>query len=186
MDKVKCFLGIQIDPFQEFYNHVIATIGLKNVKTTIVNPEKYHLTLHFFGEIAWSKIPSIISKMEKIEFSKFDISFGKAGTFPENKLNKTRILHVTLNDGLDKLKILHQNIRKIAEPEFEFENREYTPHLTIARVRSGKEIKLLAEQWRMSNFSKNNFTVKRISLIESIMGSQGTRYVSLHDIECRE
>ena len=97
--------------------------------------ENMHLTLKFLGDIAPSNV-DMLSQMLRAEadmFSCFDFHLGGLGSFPS--LKRPRVLYIGIQAPAT-LEALQRGIdaatRRLG---YESEDRGYSPHLTIGRLR---------------------------------------------------
>ena len=104
----------------------------------LVERENLHVTLKFLGKISEDQAVDIKSRMSDIakQFSPIDLHIRGMGAFPN--LSYIRVVWL----GCNALAALQKAVN-MALPEFP-EERETRPHLTIARIRSGKNIANLA------------------------------------------
>lgn len=175
----RCFLAIKIPEFRKDINKIIKSISENmEVKLKIIDPKLYHFTLHFFGDIYNSEIEKIISLMDEIDLSPFELSIEGTGSFPKNRLNKTRVLYLDIKDGYDEIRQLNRQIRTCLEKaDFKIEARPYSPHLTVSRIRYGKQLTQLATQWRKLDLGELvRFKIESIELMESTLTPQGPIY----------
>jgi 2'-5' RNA ligase len=95
-----------------------------------------HLTLRFLGETAESQVACLDTGLGKIveNGSPPDLGVGQLGGFPS--LGRPRVLWLGVTGDLERLEKLQAAIEQLAVTcEFEPEDRPFSPHLTIARVR---------------------------------------------------
>lgn len=107
-----------------------------------VNPGNIHLTLKFLGETDPDRIPGIQNKLTETlaPIAPFRLSLDSAGVFPDTK--HPRVLWVGLKDEEGTLEILQTAIEKtLGNAGFPIEQRPFSPHLTLARIKSPKGIK---------------------------------------------
>ncbi|MEM4312206.1 MAG: RNA 2',3'-cyclic phosphodiesterase [Nitrososphaerales archaeon] len=109
-----------------------------------VSKENLHFTLKFFGEIDSNMVERIIEKLKTLNFRKFFVTYRGLGAFPN--LKRINVIWIGVNEGAEKK--LKEISDRINENLLEFgfsEDKPFTPHLTILRVKSGKNIYKLAE-----------------------------------------
>lgn len=110
----------------------------------LVPPQNIHITLRFLGDISPSMAEKIFEVMKKIQFTPFTVQIQGLGVFPS--LNYPRVVWAGMTKGADELeKIFSQMEPKIQELGFEPDPHGFSPHLTIARVRSGANKAQLGE-----------------------------------------
>jgi RNA 2',3'-cyclic 3'-phosphodiesterase len=178
MEKVRSFIAIEL-PGE--VKQALAELQRKlksagNLPVRWVDPGNIHLTLKFFGDIAADSPAKILAALEEaIKGSKpFSIEVKGLGVFPN--MNRVQIIWVGLYGEMEKLGQIQENIEASLKPlGFPLENRPFTPHLTLARVRDYCRPE---ERQKMGQIiSTNSFEGKHIINVTSInlMKSQLTR-----------
>lgn len=139
----------------------------KLVHGKFVSAENIHLTLKFFGKIEEKDISSIKENLRKVSFKKFNCSLDGAGFF-RNKFRGV-LWAGLIAPEFEELYTL------ISENSFE-ENKEFIPHLTVARTKSVLERKEFEAQLELVDFGETNFEVDKFYLMESVLLPEGPRY----------
>ena len=149
-----------------------------------VNPYSVHLTLKFLGNVAVDKIGGITTAMEKAAHgvSPFHLEIMKPGAFPN--LRRVQVVWVGLGGEVDKMTQLQQRLEFALAPlGFAPESRPFTPHLTLARIRSGVSLderqkfgQLIADARFDMGYT---FEVDTISLMRSQLTREGAIYSRL-------
>jgi 2'-5' RNA ligase len=101
-----------------------------------VDPDIMHLTLKFLGNVDTALTVEITAALRKacLGIGPFPIELDKLGVFPNAR--RVQVVWVGLKGEVEKLGRLQQNIDAVLAPlGFKAENRPFTPHLTLARVR---------------------------------------------------
>ncbi len=149
-----------------------------------VDPEGIHLTLKFLGDIPSRRVTEITGAMEAAArgFTPFGLEISGLGAFP--RLEQVRVIWVGVGGEVDRLKDLHKRIdAELAALGFAREERPFTPHLTLARVRqnaSPSERRSLGEIVRASIFEDTyQARVETISLMRSQLTPAGAVYTGL-------
>jgi RNA 2',3'-cyclic 3'-phosphodiesterase len=109
-------------------------------------PDQMHLTLKFLGDVNVLLLPEVCDRMRKAceTVEPFAIEFRGLGTFPKGK--PPRIVWAGIAEGLQPLRELHQRLDKqLYDLGIPRENRNFTPHLTLARVGRDADAQLVAE-----------------------------------------
>ena len=155
-----------------------------------VNPESIHLTLKFLGNISFKQVAEVTEAMKKATqgISPFRLEISGLGAFPN--LKQPRVLWVGIGGEVDKLSRLQQNIDSALTPlRFAKEERPFTPHLTLARIRQGAlplERKVLGELVVSTSFeSKYRVAVEAISLMRSQLTPAEAIYTCLPWVELK-
>lgn len=159
----------------------------KNPACKTVGAGVMHLTLRFLGNVPVEKIEDIKSAiLEAAKDTKaFRLKLKDVGCFPD--VQRPRVIWVGLDGEVDNLlsfqKRLESALGKLGFPE---EGRDFTPHLTLARVRdncSPAERRRLGEAVRGLDYRPGlEFTVNHIALIRSVLKPQGPEYTTLAEI----
>jgi 2'-5' RNA ligase len=110
----------------------------------LVEPQNIHITVRFLGDIAPNMAEKIFEEMKKIQFTPFNVRISGLGVFPD--LRYPRVVWAGMTEGADQVK----NVFSQLEPRlrglgFTPDPKGFSPHLTIARVKSGRNKAQLAE-----------------------------------------
>ncbi len=151
-----------------------------------VNPENCHLTLKFLGEINEKQKEGIIGAIKDTAQNNnpFAASIINLGAFP--KMDFPRIIWVGLDKGDDRVKKiaaeLEEKLEKIGFPR---EAREFSCHITIGRVRSGKNrlqlVRILKDLSDKPREKLPEFCIGRIILFKSTLTPQGPFYENVNE-----
>jgi 2'-5' RNA ligase len=149
-----------------------------------VDPEAIHLTLKFLGNISSKRVTEITKAIGEAAqgISSFHLEISKLGAFPN--LKQPRVLWVGIGGELDELLSLQRNVDSVLGPlGFAKEERSFTPHLTLARVRersSPAERKSFGELVMTANCEINYYLdIKDVSLMRSQLTPGGAIYTRL-------
>ena len=100
--------------------------------------ENIHVTLKFLGEVEERQLDQFSACCAAVEWSPFELKLGGCGCFPS--LARPRVFWQGFSAGIDEMRSLLARIEPCAAgigvPR---EQRPYTPHLTLARVRRPKK-----------------------------------------------
>jgi len=139
------------------------------------------LTLKFLGNIEPQRIPEIREALETVSTSTspFKVALEGAGVFPN--WNRPRVIWVGLRDPEKGLSTLHTRIDEALIPlGFEKEARTFSPHLTLARIKSAKGSKQLkTEMEALQPVRSDTFEIMAVTLYQSELISSGSRYTVL-------
>ncbi|MBI2900018.1 MAG: RNA 2',3'-cyclic phosphodiesterase [Planctomycetes bacterium] len=101
--------------------------------------ENLHLTLKFLGDVAEPEISRLSERLglEAQRFPSMDLDLSGVGRFPPG--GPPRVVWVGCRGDVSRLVGLAQAVERVAtELGFPSEERRFTPHLTIGRVKSPK------------------------------------------------
>ena len=105
--------------------------------------ERLHLTLVFLGATLPSQLSSIQSAMETVArvTRRFELSLQGVHAFPDERSPHTVWLGVSAEpQDLDRLRMLAAAVGRALQPlGFQESPRDFTPHVTLSRPRSGSD-----------------------------------------------
>lgn len=120
---------------------VIAKAGA-DVK--FVEPKNIHITIRFLGNIKQSMVERIYEAMQKIQFTPFNVKIHGIGAFPN--LRYPRVLWAGITEGASQLQSIFNQLEPLLRNlGFKPDPKGFSPHLTIARVKSGRNKAELAK-----------------------------------------
>jgi 2'-5' RNA ligase len=186
MEEVRCFIAIELpDEIRRGLRELQAQLkaaGQAPVKW--VEPENIHLTLKFLGNVAADRIDGIALAMTEAVrgTSPFSLEVRELGVFPNPR--RVQIVWVGVSGETEKLSKLQQRIESgLAKLGFAPENRRFTPHLTLARLRdraTPQEREKLGQTIAETEFATaQDFTVDSVKLMKSQLTREGPIYSQL-------
>ncbi len=184
--KLRLFIAIELPLRIQQVLEEIQSI-LKEIETDIkwTKADNIHLTLKFLGYVENSQIKAIKDKMNlAVEgFRPFDITLAKnVGVFP--RISYPRVIWVGIDKGENEVINLQKKLEdEINELGFEKEKREFTPHLTLGRVKSLKSKKedLIQAIQSIHTNEEHKLNVSKLTLFKSILRRTGPIYEVLHE-----
>lgn len=184
-DILRVFIAIDVEDqvLLSRIERVKDAIASTGVPMKLVETYNLHLTLRFIGEVRRSVVDEIARQLGGIKFKAFKVTFRGLGAFP-NVLNP-RVVWIGVSEGSRELSNLRDDIERILRRiGIHPEREEFTPHLTIARIKGGRNIssliKLLNE---MSDYEFGSMMVDRIRLKKSTLTRQGPIYETLVEVK---
>lgn len=154
-----------------------------NVDVSWVKPGNVHATLKFFGEVPEDKIEKVFggTKIALGGVRSFKLSLKDLGCFPN--LKRPRIIWIGVEKGKEELSEMAKKIEEEMERiGFPRENREFSPHLTIGRIKSPKNIERLTELIKNTNFQSQEIEIKEVVMMKSELHPSGAVYTPLKKI----
>ncbi|MCI0489051.1 MAG: RNA 2',3'-cyclic phosphodiesterase [Blastocatellia bacterium] len=142
-----------------------------------VKAANIHLTLKFLGDVQLSRIESILRAAERAaaSISPFEIEVSGAGCFPSPR--NPRVLWVGLANVPEELKRLHAGLEaELAREGFPREQKNFSPHLTICRIRSPRNASRVAEDLIARGFEAESFQAREIIVMRSDLKPAGAIY----------
>lgn len=144
-----------------------------------VRAENLHVTLKFLGEIPSDKLESIKSALRGVACEwPVGVKFRGLGFFPNERRPRVLWAGMEAPQSLPALaEAIEESLAKVGAPR---EEREFTPHLTLARSKDGKVSEKLRNA--LASHSSRQFGEMKASafhLIESKLKSTGAEYTTL-------
>ena len=143
-----------------------------------------HLTLKFLGEIAEDRVEQIRCSLEEVyhDLCAFQVQVEGVGVFPH--LARPRVLWVGIRRS-EELKELQGRVEAGLEAlGFSREGRDFTPHLTLMRLKSTNGLDRLAGFVREnSKIELGVLEVTAFHLYQSILRPDGAQYQKLLTFE---
>jgi 2'-5' RNA ligase len=110
----------------------------------LVAPQNIHITIRFLGGISPALVEKVYEAMKTVKFRPFIVQIRGLGVFPN--INYPRVVWAGMTDGVEQLRSIFLQLEpKIRALGFEADAYGFSPHLTIARVKSGANKQRLAE-----------------------------------------
>ena len=179
---LRCFIAIEIP---ETIKKSIAAIidNLKKSDVKWVSEENIHITLQFLGETEESLIPDIKGALYKIlaPYSSFYIKIAGIGSFPSGK--RPRVIWVGMEESKPLISLYEDISSEMVKFGYKKEERGFTPHVTIGRVKSNRNMGELLR--RLEEFKDPDFPifeVQNIKLMKSELKPSGAKYYTLAEI----
>ncbi len=147
----------------------------------LVEPENIHMTVRFLGDITLNMADKVFEEMKKVEFTPFDVQIRGVGVFPS--LSNPRVVWAGISKGADQLRNVFSQLEpRLQSLGFTPDPKGFSPHLTIARVRSATHKAELAE-FIQKNAEFNFGTVKAeyLRLKRSELTPKGPIYSTLKE-----
>ncbi len=178
---MRTFIGIPIPPdvsekIYEF-SHQLKNFG-HNLK--LVEKENLHITIKFLGEVDKTRIEEIKEILHALsEHEQFPISIESLGAFPS--FNFLRVLWVGIVKNNEKLVNLMKNTDKLLNKIGFLPEKDYIPHVTIARFKNRPSKKLLDFLMSHKNLYFGEMVVENVVLYKSTLTKNGPIYSKLYE-----
>lgn len=167
--------------------------GLQNELKSIpcdakwVEEKNLHFTVKFLGNVDVSLITQLVSKVGAAldGCQPFFLELGGTGVFPNFK--SPRVFWVGLKGEIDRLMQIQQKTEEAhLSLGFPPEKQKFTPHLTLARLRSQRGIADLKQKINILEdkvLSLGHFKVTSIDLMQSELTKKGPIYTPVAQVK---
>jgi 2'-5' RNA ligase len=136
-ERIRSFLAFDIDAVE--VTRRFAAVQKLLVQTgadlKLVEPKNIHMTIRFLADISPVMVDKVFEEMKGVKFTPFTVVFKGLGAFPN--VRNPRVLWVGIAQGAEQLKSVFNQVEPGLEKlGFAPDPKGFSPHLTIARVRS--------------------------------------------------
>jgi 2'-5' RNA ligase len=144
-----------------------------------VGEENLHVTLLFLGEVSDRDLPDLCRAVAEVSAGQdaFALTLAGVGCFPNPR--RPRVVWAGLTDGQAELVALHDALEPplLALGCYRREERQYTPHLTLGRVRgeAGTD-RLAAALARQAKWHGGTTEVREVLVMSSQLLPEGPVY----------
>lgn len=177
MSRTRTFIAVDVG--DEIRNNTVALQqSLANTGASVnwVSEDNLHITLLFLGEVDDRNLHSVCRAVKAVAASHppFGLRVSGLGAFPT--LRRPKIAWAGFADGTENLMRLYE---KLEERIFDLgfyrkEGRDYTPHLTLGRVRSESDgSKLAPELANRSSWEGGRTVVNEVLVFSSRLENDG-------------
>lgn len=152
-ESVRAFLAFDIESAQlkKKLTDTQKLLAQTGADLKLVESDNIHMTIRFLGNITLKMAYNIFEEMKKVQFKPFKVNIFGLGAFPS--LSYPKVVWVGIREGADQLQSvfnqLEPNLQKLG---FTPDDKGFSPHLTIARVRSGNN------KLQLTDFIRKNTT----------------------------
>jgi RNA 2',3'-cyclic 3'-phosphodiesterase len=184
---VRLFVAVELPPAALAAAATVSAVVRERVErrapaahVTWIPTERMHLTIRFLGEVASSRVPALIDALSPpLETAMFTVALGDPGAFPAR--GAPRVLWIGFSEGGESLGRLEQEVSaRLENAGIPPETRPFSPHLTLARVRDSRGLRLSALLEGVVVPPGSSGLIDAITLFESRLSPKGPTYTALH------
>ncbi|MCL6634338.1 MAG: RNA 2',3'-cyclic phosphodiesterase [Peptococcaceae bacterium] len=181
MRQMRLFVAINLpEPVKQVLGSFVGELRRLTSDARWVEQGNLHLTLKFLGNVPEEQVPAIIAALERSAAGvpPFRLDLGGVGVFPS--MERPRVFWVGVSGETAALSRLHRQVQEeMKQLGFEPENRRFTPHLTLARLRSPLGFAAVLERADMLARQQGRFGSVKVASMElmlSELSPGGARY----------
>jgi 2'-5' RNA ligase len=147
--------------------------------------ENLHITTKFIGEWPEERLPELTAALHALPpRTAIAIAIEKLGFFPNP--HAPRVLWAGVHGGDALTQLARETEDALATLGIAKEQRPYSPHLTLARIKTpGKQPELLQAVAKLPSLDFGNFTADRVFLYRSKTAPTGSVYTQLAEFPFR-
>ena len=182
MVEFRGFIAIDV-PVSESIIKIEEEIRDSGAVVKLVEPKNIHITLKFLGDTSVDLVDDITSiiKDSIAEVGPFKIKLADVGAFPN--LDYIKVMWIGLQNFEGLIPIYEKIDSGCVDIGFKKEKRGFSPHLTIARVKSARNKDRLVDIiGKNKNTVFSEFLVDSIKLKKSVLTSDGPIYSNVAEV----
>lgn len=185
---MRLFIAIELPPeIKQGIAKVQEQLRTAGANAGWTRPEGIHLTLKFLGEVPEERVPEIMAALTVASqgTGKLNLEVSGAGAFPNGK--NPRVLWLGVAGDVAKLTELQAAVENaMAGLGFEREERKFSPHLTLGRIKYPKP----RDNWQQKiegirDVKLGGFEAVQISLMKSELKREGAVYTEIGRVELK-
>jgi 2'-5' RNA ligase len=167
----RLFTGVEIPPS---VGQTLSTLrgGLPGARW--IDPENYHVTLRFIGNVDDVTAREVASMLERVNRTAFDLHLEGVTSFGGRK---PRAVVATVAGAQALIEVQAEHERLMQRIGLEPEGRKYTPHVTLARLRESSSRDVAEYLSAHGLFRTPSFRISRFVLLSSRASTGGGPYV---------
>ncbi len=168
----RLFTGLEIDPALAL-ELSLARGGLAGARW--VEPEDYHITLRFVGEVDGALAREIDAELRRVRARAFDLAIARIGSFGGER-PRAIVALIDPSAPLERLQgELEALMRRLGLAP---ETRKFTPHITLARLKGVTADAVATYLAGVSVFPRRKIAARRVTLYSSRTSRGGGPYVA--------
>ncbi|GIW62390.1 MAG: RNA 2',3'-cyclic phosphodiesterase [Patescibacteria group bacterium] len=180
---VRVFIGIDLPHnFKKQLDSNLSLLKTKYKTFKWVEPENYHLTLVFLGEVNKDKINSIAKRTEKVVFEipGFNLTSYKLNIFP----NRQRIIYLSFFKEQKLISLANKLKQEFQDYLQHIPQNKFIPHITVAKSkRSSKQQYIQLKKLLEKTTIKIQIPINKLYVFSSKLTAHGSIYKKLSEIK---
>jgi 2'-5' RNA ligase len=180
---LRCFVAVEVsEGARASLARVLAEVQELGLDAKTVEPHNLHVTLVFLGELPDAVVEEKSRALERLRSPPFEAELRGLGFFPSRaRINSA---WAGVGAGAEELKRLQAEVAGLLGAR---EEREFTPHVALVRVRSARNLdalRALADRHASETFAR--MRVDAVVLKKSTLTPEGPAYEDLARVPLRE
>lgn len=150
------------------------------------DPGQTHVTLKFLGDVSQGELPRVKNALrravEEAGVEPFEATYEGLGVFPD--ISYIQVLWLGVSEGGEQMTRLHEAVeREVTRLGFDPEDHDFTPHVTLARMKHAGGKELVQENVEDRDPTVGTTEVTEIRLTESVLTDEGPEYSTVESFE---
>jgi 2'-5' RNA ligase len=183
MARLRTFLAVDMGkPIRDRCVALQETLQRGGAEVKWVEPDNLHVTLLFLGEVEDRDVAALCRVVAEVcgRHQPFRASVETVGSFPNRR--RPRVVWVGVGAGQQELVALHDDLERPLMDLgcYRREERRYTPHITLGRIRGERPATALATTLdRQANWQGGVTEVREVHVLSSELTPHGPIYTLL-------
>lgn len=181
-ERLRAFLAFEVSP-EVRANLMRAEDELKETRADLklVEKENLHFTVKFLGEIPNAAVEEVDRKVRALPLRRMDVGVRGLGAFPDERRPRVLWGGVAPHD-LPTITTAGQQVVDALEGIGESDERGFHPHITVARVRSPRNVEALTAFLRENSSREFGRTpITKLKLKSSALSPSGPTYTDVKE-----
>jgi 2'-5' RNA ligase len=182
MARIRTFIAVDIaKPIRDRTIALQETLARTGTEVNWVEPQNLHVTLLFLGEVDNREVPRVCQLVAGCtqKHAAFPMSVETVGCFPNPR--RPRVVWVGIGEGAEPLCAIHDALEvALQDLGYRREERRYTPHITLGRVKGDHPTdELAAVLAKKADWKAGEMTVQELLIMSSELTPKGPMYTVL-------
>lgn len=181
-DTKRVFIAINLNKeIKKYLSNIqedIINYNSSQLKMKTVERRNLHISIKFLGDLNRLEIEKISRALQKLssKYKPFRINLSKrVGIFPNTK--KPRVIWIGVEKGNSEVEKIYHDIERELQSELFYHNdKKFTTHITLGRVKYIKYPNNLIEFMKKIDFKDISQMVNSVELMESNLTTKGPIY----------
>ncbi len=183
MDTIRAFIAVRLPAeVKRRLTQIEKRLMQSGADVKWVPEENFHITLKFLGDVDANRMPAVRDAVERAVrgAEAFDLALAGVGTFGR----PPRVVWVGIAAGRDELKSLARRVEnELAEAGFPREDRPFSAHITLGRVRSPRGVEeLRAGIESLKDEVVGTARAEGAAVMKSELRREGSVYTAIADL----
>lgn len=178
MEAVRTFICLQLPAFaRERLASTQHQLRESGAQVSWVKPHNIHLTLKFLGSVPAERLHEVVRAVQRavVPAPPIQLELTVLGCFPNRRAPK--VIWAGPKQLPEKLRNLQQRVEKeLVATGFPAESRPFSPHFTLGRVRSGRNIGKLVAAMQAARLEPLLFEAAEVIVMASRLHPSGALY----------
>jgi 2'-5' RNA ligase len=181
----RLFLAVDLNPgtsLSDAFDNIRHTLRMEKINW--VRKDQMHLTLAFMGDTEEDIIPALVAGFETVMNARHSFKLTLAGLGVFRNIHDPRVLWTGCESENEFQLIKTETDKVLTSLAFEVEDRPFSPHLTLGRIKFMRHPNHLAQLigvYKDTVFQSEN--VRKIILYESRLTPEGPEYTPVHKFD---